>query len=261
MPVHPIITLTSDWGLNDHYLASVKGAILSRLPNASIIDISHQVRHFDIRQAAFLIRNTYPHFPAGTIHIIDIDSIETRTNPHVVVLADGQYFIGADKGIFTLIFDKKPDQVIAIDVVQDSEYFTFPARDRFVKVACDIASGKSIAEMGDIYSNLNQKLNFQPVVTMEMIQGKVIYIDNYENVFSNISINLFREHVDKKPFTIPIRKGYIIQKISKAYDEVPEGEIVVLFASNGLLQIAINRGRAASLLGFTTDSPINILFG
>jgi S-adenosyl-L-methionine hydrolase (adenosine-forming) len=261
MPVQPIITLTSDWGLRDHYLASVKGAILSRLPNAVIVDVSHNIRHYDVRQAAFLIRNTYPHFPPGTIHIIDIDSIETEMIQHTIVFAEGQYFIGADNGLFTLVFNKQPLEAVALDVIQDSEYFTFPARDRFVKVACEIASGKPMSGMGQSVKALKQKLNFEPVVTQDRISGKVIYVDDYDNVFTNISIDLFRQTVDKRAFTIPIRKGISVTRISEAYDDVPEGEVLTIFASNGLLQIAMNKAKAASLLGFEIDSAVNIHFG
>lgn len=260
MPDHPIITLTSDWGLKDYYLSSVKGAIYSRSPNAVIVDISHMVRHYDIRQAAFMIRNAYPYFPPDTIHIIDIDSIETSKKQHVVLHIHGQYFIGADNGIFNLIFGSEPDEIINIDVTQDSAYFTFPARDRFAKVACDLANGMPMQSFGGKVEKLIQRFNFQPEVSHGKISGKVIYIDGYDNLFTNITWDLFKEHVDKKPFTIPIPPGYSIKKISKAYDEVPEGEIVAIFASNNLLQIAMNRGKAASLLGLKIDSSINISF-
>ena len=95
-----IITLTSDWGYSDYYVAAVKGAILSQIPDAVIVDITHEITPFNVRQAGFVLKNCFRDFPKGTIHIIAVDTIETLDIPHVVVKADGQYFISADNGIF-----------------------------------------------------------------------------------------------------------------------------------------------------------------
>src|SRR5512138_1750299 len=143
-----IITLTSDWGLRDHYIGSVKGAILRQHPEAVIVDISHLVEPFNLNQAAFIIRNSYRSFPKGTIHILGINEEASIETPHTLVLHEGHYFIGADNGIFSLIFDEKPEQILEIDVVQDSDYYTFPSRDVFAKVACHIAQGLPYEELG-----------------------------------------------------------------------------------------------------------------
>ena len=101
----PIITLTSDWGTKDHYLASVKGVILKQIPEARIVDISHNISPHNLTEAAFIIRNCYHDFPEGTIHIIGVSTIESEHTPHTIICTEGQYFIGADNGIFSLIFD------------------------------------------------------------------------------------------------------------------------------------------------------------
>jgi len=257
----PIITLTSDWGLRDHYLGSVKGAILRLLPDATIVDISHQVPVFDLKQASFIIRNAYHYFPKGTIHIVAVDSVESSDRPHVALKADGHYFIGADNGIFTLFLDKAPEIIVELKIMQDSGYFTFPTRDRFVKAACHLAAGGSIEELGDITSSLTEKFLFQPVTSESMIQGKVIYIDRYGNVFTNISKELFLNIGGKRDFNLIVkRSSNSIKQIREAYDDVHEGEMLALFASNGYLQIAINRGSANTLLGIKIDDTVMITF-
>jgi S-adenosylmethionine hydrolase len=255
----PIITLTSDWGLKDHYLGAVKGAIYTRLPGVRIVDISHTIPPFDLNQAAFIIRNFYKNFPPGTIHILCINTEASIETPHTLVIHDGHYFIGADNGIFSLIFDEKPDSIIELDVLQDSDYFTFSARDVFVKVACYIAEGKPVEQLGSPKNFLLQKMSFKPAIDGNLIKGKVIYIDNYDNVFTNITEAFFKSVVKGRKFAIIFRSpSYRITVISKSYKDVVEGEMLALFSTSGHLEIAINQGKASSLLGLKMDQPVLI---
>ncbi len=254
-----IITLTSDWGTKDHYLGAVKGAILSLLPDANIVDITHSIPAFDLNQAAFIIRNFYRNFPKGSIHILSVNTDASIETPHTLVIHDGHYFIGADNGLFSLIFDEEPGQVIELDVMQDSDYFTFSTRDVFVKVACHIALGKPISELGRPKKSLLKKMSFVPVIDGNLIKGKVIYIDNYENVFVNIDENLFRSMTKGKKFAILFRSAsYRITEISRSYKDVVEGEMLALFSTTGQLEIAINQGKASSLLGLKIDQPVMV---
>jgi S-adenosyl-L-methionine hydrolase (adenosine-forming) len=255
----PIITLLSDWGLTDHYVASVKGAILSRTPDAVIVDISHNIRLFDIKHASFVMRNAWRSFPAGTIHIIGIDSIESDKHPHIIVQSEGHYFIGADTGLISLILDEKPERIISISVTQDSGYFTFPSRDRFVKVATMIAKGTPLEELGEPLQALNPKTLLQPHFDGKTISGKVMHIDNYENVYVNISDRFARECIGNKPYTIVCRRD--IFPLVKAYGDVREGNLCALYASNGLLQLSVNRGKVASLQGIAIDTEVLLVLG
>jgi S-adenosyl-L-methionine hydrolase (adenosine-forming) len=255
----PIITLTSDWGLKDHYLGSVKGAIFRLLPDAQVVDICHDVPAFDLNQAAFIIKNFYPDFPEGSIHILGLNSEASISNPHTVVYHKGHYFIGADNGIFSMIFDETPEKIMELDVYQDSDYFTFPTRDVFVKVACHLASGKPLEELGHPRKTVLKKISFKPVFDGNLIKGKVIYIDSYENVFTNITEKFFAEHAKGKKFAILFRTAaYRITELSKSYNDVVEGEMLALFNSSGYLEIAINLGKASSLLGLKIDQPVLI---
>lgn len=254
-----IITLTSDWGYKDHYLAAVKGSIYRLLPDALVVDISHDIPAFDLNQAAFIIRNFYRNFPPGSIHILAINTEASIETPHMVVMHEGHYFIGADNGIFSLIFDETPEQIIELDILQDSDYFTFPTRDVFVKVACHIAQGKPLLDLGNRKDSVLRKMSFQPAVDGNLIKGKVIYIDRYENVFTNITDTFLKQQLKGKKFAITFRSaGYRITTLSKSYKDVVEGEMLALISSSGHLEIAINLGKASSLLGLKIDQPVLI---
>lgn len=255
----PVITLTTDWGMKDHYSATVKGAILSRIPEATIVEITHSIPPFDSEQAAFIIRNSWQNFPKGTIHIIGVNTEESVKYSHTAIEFDGQYFIGTDNGIFSLIFDRTPDKIVELTIPQDSDFFTFSTRDRFVKAAEHIALGKKIAELGTIKNKINDKILFKPVIEENVIKGHVIYIDNYENIITNIQAGLFNEMAKGRKFTILFR-SHEIRKISQSYTDVPPGEVVALFDSAGHLEIAMNQGNAAGLLGLDYKDMVRIEF-
>ena len=255
-----IITLTSDWGLADYYLPAVKGAIFSALPDVNVVDITHNIDPFDIRSAAFIVKNCYKNFPKGTIHILAIDTEESVENPHVVVKASDHYFIGTDNSIFSLIIDQDPYEAVTIEIVQDTNFFTFSAKDRFVKVAVMLYNNAPLSEIGDPYK-IKERMEFRPTYDGNSIHGLVNYIDSYENLVTNISRQLFEKVCAGRTFTIKLStRIYKINEIKDGYQEVPAPNIVALFGTHGFLEIALNHGRAATLLGIERDSAVDIYF-
>ena len=229
------------------------------LPDANIIDISHDIPAFDLHQAAFIVKHFYRNFPEGTIHIIAVNGEASLQTPHTLVHHNGHYFIGADNGIFSLIFDDMPSLIIELDIIQNSDYFTFPARDVFAKAACHIAAGNPLEELGPRRDNVMKKITYMPVVRGDILQGQVVYIDNYGNALTNITEKLFRSHVKNRKFNINFRTAnYQISKINSSYKEVSPGEMLALFSSTGLLEIAIRDGNANGLLGLKPEQNINI---
>ncbi len=256
-----IITLTSDWGYASHYVGAVKGTLLRLIPDSVIVDITHQITTYDIMQASFVLRHAYGGFPEGTIHLVGMNSEAGVKTPHVVVFHNNHYFIGADNGLFSLLFDEPPQQVVELEVMQDTDYFTFPARDVFAKVAAMIAQGQDISSMGRKYETLNQRLAFNPVVYPDKIFGKVIFIDDYENVFVNIDYETFKKAGKGRPFVLDFRgPGMGIEEIVKSYSDVVPGEKLALFGSTGMLEIALNMGKASSLLGLHLNDTVTIEF-
>lgn len=256
-----IITLTSDWGTSDYYAAAVKGVILSQMPNATIVDITHDIAPFNIAQAGFTLRNCYRNFPEGTIHIIAVETIESDVNPHVVVKSHGHYFISTDNGIFSHIFDNDYEEAVFIDVEQDTDFFTFSTRDRFAKVAVMIAKGEPLSNIGARRERLNNGGTFCAIVKKNIIEGIVIHIDSYDNLITNIPKELFDEVGQGRDFTIKVKGDlYTIDEISESYDDVDHLDPVALFGTHGYLEIALNHAKMASLWGIELRSTIQVVF-
>ena len=256
-----MITLTSDWGTSDYYAAAVKGIILTRMPNATIVDITHEISPFNIAQAGFTLRNCYRNFPEGTIHIIAVETIESDVCPHVVVKAHGQYFISTDNGIFSHILDGEYEEAVYIDVEQDTDFYTFSSRDRFAKVAVMIAQGEPLSNIGARRERLKDGGRFCAIVKNNVIEGIVMHIDSYENLITNIPQQLFEEVGAGRKFVIKVKGDlYTIDEISESYDDVDPLDPVALFGSHGYLEIALNHAKMASLWGIELRSTIQVVF-
>jgi len=253
----PVITLTSDWGWKDPYRGAVEGAILSRLPQAVIVDVSHDILPFDLSQAAFIIRNTFRNFPEGSVHLIGINSEASPETPHTLIRSEGHFFIGADTGIFSLLFDDPPDLIVELDIRKEGDSFTFPERDVFVKAACHVIQGLNPEDLGRRKSSVVTRMAFQPVISNNLIRGKVIFVDRYGNAYVNITEKLFRSLTANRKFVITFRSSsYQITSISRSYRDEHEGEMLALFSTSGYLEIAINRGDAGNLLGLRPDTSV-----
>jgi S-adenosyl-L-methionine hydrolase (adenosine-forming) len=254
-----IITLTSDWGLSDHYISAVKGAIISRLPGAIIIDVTHSISKFSLGETAFIVKNAYKNFPKGSIHIIGVNSESSIETPHTVMFYDEHYFIGSDNGLFSLLCDKAPEKSFEITLMQDTDYFTFPSRDVFAKVACLIAEGTPLDKIGVPRKELTKMNSYLPVPDKNSIKGIIVYFDSYDNAFTNITEAMFREVGKGRKFSA-FFKSEEIQVIHRSYSDVSNGDIVLLFSSTTHLEIAINKGSARNLLGINIYDSFRIEF-
>ena len=256
-----IITITSDWGTKDYYAAAVKGTILSMLPSATIVDVTHEIEPFNVAQAGFTLKNCYQCFPSGTIHIIAVNTIESTECPHVVVKAEGQYFISTDNGIFSHILGGKYDEAYCIDVMQDSDFFTFAARDRFAKVAVMIAKGEPLSSIGEPRLKLNPGGAFCAVARDNTIEGVVMHIDSYDNLITNISKELFEQERKGRDFIIMVKGDlYTVDEISDSYLDVDVVDLVAIFGTHGYLELALNKAKLASLCGIEPQSTIKVEF-
>ena len=254
-----IITLTTDFGLKDHYAGAVKGAILTQLPEANVVDISHQIEKYNIQDASYILKASYPDFPKGTVHIIGLLTELGNTGGYVAVAANGHYFIGADNGIFSLLFDEPPSQVAEIRV-DSHQNLSFPVRDIFVKPACLLAQGHAIETIGQSKKELLQRIPFRAASMGDNIRGSVIYVDSYGNSITNIHKNLFEDVGKGRPFIIEMARNNIIERISKDYNDVPEGEILALFNASDRIEIAMRNGKVSAMLNLKLNDSITIRF-
>lgn len=265
---HPaIITLISDMGSKDHYVAAVKGVIYSQIPNCCVVDVSHEITAFNTFQAAWVLKNTFPNFPKGTVHIMGVNPEYSDDTLHVVIRYEGQYFIGADSGLFSLVFDRNPDDVFVLNIMQDSDAMTFPVRDLFAKAACHLARGGTAEVIGRRIQGIKSLEMLRPTVDENIIKATVIHVDCYGNVVTNVNKDLFRKVGKGRDFVIHFKNAnFDIREIHQAYDEVPHGEKVAIFNSAGHLEIAVNKGAigngggANTLLGLRLNHIIRIEF-
>ncbi len=254
-----IITLTTDFGLKDHYVSSVKGAILSQLPDITIVDISHQVEKYNIQDAAFILKESYPNFPKNTVHVIGLLAEYTSAGGYIAIQNNDHYFVGADNGIFSLLFDEIPKIIIEISI-EPSQHFSFPIRDIFAKVACRLASGIAIETLGKPKENLLQYFPFRATSMGDNIRGSILYVDSYGNVITNIDRSLFDQVGRNRSFIIELARNNEIDKISREYNDVPEGEILALFNASDHLEIAMRNGKVSSMLNLKLNDSITIRF-
>jgi hypothetical protein len=257
-----IITLTTDMGTRDHYVGVLKGAILKLDPEAQIVDLSHQIKQFYVPGAAMTVRNSYPAFPKGTVHLIGVNPNRTEQIDHLAVEYKEQYFIGADNGMFPLMFNQQPTKVCDLSLVTQSAASTvFPTRDIFAVAACHLAKGGIMEILGRPSEIKNEIVAFSPVVDGPTIRGVAIHIDVFGNIVTNIDKNLFGSVGQGRPFEIRFRKEqHVINRLFTSYSEVPTGEKMALFGASGLLEIAINKSNAAQLLGVKHEDVISVTF-
>ena len=260
-----ISTLTTDMGLKDHYVAVVKGSILGLFPQAVIVDVSHQITPFDNAQAAFVLRNAYPAFPKGTVHLIGVNPGADAQTPHLVVMHDGHWFVGADNGIFSLLFDGKPQTLHALRMVSEPGDAAFPVKGVLARAACHLAQGGAVEAIAEPTVNFRQQLGFIPAMDHESIRGVVVHVDTYGNVVTNIHRDQFVALVKDHPFRITFgRSQYDIAVLNQTYDEGPQGERVALFGASGMLEIAVNKGvegsggGASRLFGLHVQDPVRV---
>ena len=257
---NPIITLTTDWRNNDFYLGALRGRLLSLCPDALLAEISHMVEAFNIIQGSFILRNSFSHFPKGTIHIMAVNSEPAKGKKHLVGEYDGHFFIGADNGMYSLMFDDAMIKVHELSTTSGAQN-SFSALTILAEAAANLANGKHIEELGPVCNDFTRHVLFRPTVEERSISGSIIYIDSYKNAITNISKDLFERIRNGRKYDIFIQSNkYRVNNISEGYHDVPVGELLVLFNSIGLLEIAINNGNASELLNLHVNSALLIKF-
>ncbi|CAM3976405.1 S-adenosyl-l-methionine hydroxide adenosyltransferase family protein [Flavobacterium sinopsychrotolerans] len=272
-----IITLTTDYGLKDHFVGALKGKILSEYSEAVIIDISHDIDPFNTVEASYIIGASYASFPKGTVHLVGVDMESNKENQHIVMQWNNHYFIAADNGILSMLSQKiVPQKIVAINI-HDRLPSEATDLDVFVKVACHLAKGGLMNVIGKEINTIKQVTNLQATISDDgnSLKGHVIYIDHFGNVITNISKRYFIEVAKGRPYEI-VLKTKNIKTILPNYSAIAssekypiksyEGEKLAIFNEAGFLEIAIFRsnpskvGSANSLLGLNYRDIINIVF-
>ena len=250
----PLLTLTSDIGQQDFLIGAVKGQILQTNQQFSLIDISHNLSPFNYPQAAYVCRNAIKNFPAGTFHLILVNLFDERPE-HLLMAEHNGHFIGcADNGLLTMILEEVPQKTVALALDKNQQKNTLYCTSVFARAFNELLTGKKIEDIGDTDVSIHVKNPLRPMLGSNYIEGQIIFIDNFENVIVNIHRDEFEEQRKGRSFKIVFKRDEVIDRMSETYADVNEGEKLALFNSAGYLEIAINKGNAAGLLGLQNFS-------
>ncbi len=253
-----IITLLTDSGEADHYVAAIKARILSINPGIKIVDISHQIPSCDLAQGAFVLRAVFRDFPKGTVHLVGVHAIGHRGDLYIATQIEEHYFVGTDNGFFGLISDQAAQGVVNINSLNSLES-TFPERDIMAVAATKIAGGMKLSELGKALPHFKRMTDRHVKATKKQIAGHVLRIDNYGNLMTNIPKEAFDVLSKNKNYSIQFGRE-VFRRINDNYNQVEPGEAVVLFNSLGFLEVAVNQGNAAELFNMVYDSAVVINF-
>ena len=273
-----IITLITDFGNKDHFIAKIKGDIYSSFDKAKIVDISNNVSPFNIMEAAYILENAYKSFPDKSVHIIDVDSEKTVEKKHIVIYLDNHFFISADNGILSILCQNiNPEKIFEITIHDELNEIDSSSK-IFSQVACHLAKGGKPELIGKEITEIKSVKNLKPFINEDLSQivSSVIYIDNFGNVVTNLKRNIFEEIRKGRSFEISVR-NYKFKKIYNKYSDIvnynvplnqrnDEGKGMVVFNSSDLLQISIYRsnpknvGTASSLMGLKIYDSVTISF-
>ena len=266
MPHRPIVTLTTDFGTNDHFVGAVKGVILDIVPEAAIVDISHAVQAFDVLDGALAISQAYSYFPIGTVHMVVVDpGVGTARRP-ILASSDGYHFVAPDNGVLSMVYAR--EERIHVRHVTSDHYFrqpvsnTFHARDVFAPVAGYLAKMVDSHKFGDEIEDYVRFAAPKPKPAGEnKLRAVVLKVDRFGNLITNVTPEdapaLFAPNA---AFKIVVGSKEI-SEIRTAYAEGAPGEVFAVLGSMGYLEIVANRAAAAQLTGAGKGSEVSILLG
>jgi S-adenosylmethionine hydrolase len=244
-----LITLTSDIGHQDYLVGAIKGRLMSVNPAFHLVDISHALSPFNYPQSAYVCRGAIRHFPPNTYHLIIINLFDTPPEHLLLVRHKNQYIGIADNGLITMILEEVPETVVALPLPRNKEKSALTFAEVFGKAVLALESGRRPQELGDTDVSIHVKNPLRPQLGKDWMEGQIIFIDHFENVVVNINREEFEEQRKDRNFKIVFKRDEVIDRISETYADVNEGEKLALFNAAGYLEIAINKGNAAGLLG------------
>ncbi|MDX1418917.1 MAG: SAM-dependent chlorinase/fluorinase [Rubricoccaceae bacterium] len=258
----PPVTLTTDFGSQDAYVAAMKGAMLGIAPGLRFVDVTHEVAPQDVMAAAFVLRQALPYFPDGTVHLVVVDPGVGTDRRAIAAAFGGHRFVGPDNGLLPLLLDDAPpDAVVVLD--QPAAWRTptpsptFHGRDVFGPVAAHLANGRALDEVGtptEAYERLHWAL---PIADGEGIQGWVVHVDRFGNCITNVPGSLLEGQRQRLKC---YAGSTILTGIHATYADVPPGEPVALVGSAGHLEIGVRNGDAAALLDLRKGSRVSLVY-
>ena len=262
---NPVVTLTTDYGTSDHLVGVLKGVILRIAPNATIVDINHHVAPFDLLDGALTIAAAYRYFPPRTVHVVVVDpGVGTQRRP-ILVSADQYYFVAPDNGVLSLVYEREP--AFSVRHISAEHYFlspvsnTFHGRDIFAPVAAWLAKTSQTEAMGEEISDYVRFALPRPKAAGSALKGVVLRVD----AFGNLMTNFLAEDLAPAMGTDGKLKlqvgGKRVEKFVQTFANGAAGEPVAMIGSSGFLEIAVNKGQAARVLGVNRGAEVLLEIG
>ncbi len=250
---NPIITLTTDYGTNDHLVGTLKGVILKINPDVTIVDITHEVAPYDLLDGALAIASAYRYFPARTIHVVIVDpGVGTERRP-LLVSAETQYFVAPDNGVLSLVYEQ--ETALLVRHATAEHYFlqpvskTFHGRDIFAPVAGWLSKGWQSASMGEEINDYKRFALPKPKAAEGVTQGTVLRMDHFGNLITNFRPDDMPDGALKSGTLKMQVNGKEVKRLVETFAQGEPGEPVALVGSSGFIEIAVNKGNAARVVG------------
>lgn len=268
-----IVTITTDFGTRDAYVPAMKGTMLSIVPDARLVDVTHEISPQDVMESAFVLKSAYPFFPDGSVHLVVVDPGVGTDRRAVALRHDGHWFVGPDNGVFPLVLDgQPPEEVVELDDPDawrtDSPSTTFHGRDIFSPAAAHLAAGRSLADVGSFIDTLEPLQWARPITDDDTVQGWIVHVDHFGNCVTNVRRSTVAEALglngapsaEQLPPVDAYVGNTILESVRSTYGEVAEEEPLLLFGSTDFLEVAVNGGNAAERLDIRKGDSIKLAF-
>jgi S-adenosyl-L-methionine hydrolase (adenosine-forming) len=256
-----IITLLTDFGTRDAYVASMKGVILGINPYAALVDITHDVEARNVMEGAFLLGEAFSSFPKGTIHVAVVDPGVGGPRRPVLIVTAGYFFIGPDNGLFA--FALRREKVRRIVLLDRAGFFrtpvsaTFHGRDLFAPVAAHLSVAGRPGRFGRPVETVEPLCLPEPFEKGRRLTGQILHEDRFGNLLSNIGAERFARFTEGRPFVIRAKKR-AIHSLSRTYGDVDRGSALALAGGSGLIELSVREGHAGKVLGLRRGDPVTI---
>ena len=257
----PIIALLTDFGTRDHYVAAMKGVVLDLCPDATLVDITHEIPPHDVETAALELAACYRYFPTATIFLVVVDPGVGSSRKGLAAEAGDYRFVGPDNGVLSAVFEEvKPRRTADLTTrryARATVTRTFEGRDRFAPAAAWLARGVEVSALGRPVGEWQRLPLPVPAIDGDRLSGQVRRVDRFGNLVTNIDRRLFEEFRHDRPVNIAV-DGQEVERLVATYAEAPEGAVCALFGSSEHLELAVNGGSAAAVLGSQRGTPVHV---
>ena len=251
----PLITLLTDFGTADSYVAEVKAALLSAAPQATLVDLTHAVPPGDLRAAAYLLGRTWHRFPEGTVHLAVVDPGVGTPRAALAFGTARHWFVGPDNGLFTPVLRDAAVEIVTLPIPPTAAP-TFHGRDLFAPAAAALASGTPLQTLGPPYPGIPHRLSHRdPHYEGKSVIGEVVYVDRFGSLITNLTPEMVPDYA-----VIEI-EGLDVGPLRRTFGDVPTGGMLAYLGSGGQVEIAVRDGSAARRLGMGVGGRIRVRLG